>query len=503
MQITEDDGMLSRVKDLILNNCGFGLEMGRERSLREGLANRMAACGVDALRAYHALLARDGRELDALVQLLTVNETYFFREPAHLNLAADKLLPELLAARQGKPVRIFCAGCSTGEEPYSVAMMLRERYGAGSERLFAITGVDIDSSAIAGARRGVYAKGSFRGMPPATLERLFEACGPGEFRVRDSIRKLVSFEVGNLLGRLFPEGTPGPDLIFYRNVSIYFPQEVQRTIFSRLAGLLSEGGYLLVGASETIHHDIGILSLVQRDGLFFFQKTPAGCFEERRGRGRAEPVSGRPAAAFPRPPSPAKVSPGGESTRGAPEPAVPRKPPASPPPKSQELFDTALALARKEQSSLALGLLDAVTERDPLFAKAATLRGSLLLSAERYQEAAAVCDRIILAEPLSLEAYLMLGMIAWHQGRDEAGFTRFREAIYLDGSCWLAHFYSAEILCARRETKRARTGYRAALRILEQEIPREPGEAFFPLSLNEEQFLVICRHKVALLKESP
>ena len=494
VRISEDDGMLPRFKELILSTCGFSLELGRERSLLDGLGKRMAARGVDGTRAYHDLLTRERCELDLLVESLTVNETYFLREPEHLNLAADKLLPDLLAARRGKPVRILSAGCSTGEEPYSIALMLRERYGAESERLFAITGVDIDSCAIAGARRGVYGKGSFRGMLPATLERHFEAAGPGEFRVRDSVRKLVAFEVANLLGPLGAQGAPGPDIIFYRNVSIYFPREVQRKIFTGLAGALSDGGYLMVGAAETLQHNIGVLSLVQREALFFYQKTPARRREERPVAGLAAPISGprlRPSAA-PRP----------NALPEKPAPAPPVKPPCAAPQKPGTLLDAALELARAGLSEQALERLAPLSERDPLFAKALTLKGSLLLSVERFQEAEAACDRVIQADPLSLEAHLMLGMIAWHQGLDEAGSRRFREAIYLDGSCWPAHFYSAEMLFAKGDRRRARTGYQAALRILEQGAPRGAGEACFPLFLNEEQFLVICRHKVALLKEN-
>ena len=170
------------------------------------------------------------------------------------------------------------AGCSTGEEPYSIAIMLRERFGAESERLFAITGVDIDSTVIATAQQGVYGKGSFRGMDQSLLERYFEPRDSGRFQVRESIRKQVEFEVVNLLGASYPQRMQLPDIILYRNVSIYFPGQVQREIFGRLAELLADGGCLLVGASETFHHDIGILSLVKQDSLFFYRKTPTARF---------------------------------------------------------------------------------------------------------------------------------------------------------------------------------------------------------------------------------
>ncbi|OGU06528.1 MAG: hypothetical protein A2075_08245 [Geobacteraceae bacterium GWC2_58_44] len=506
--VSLDHRGLAPLKELILQTCGFALEEGREQSLIEGLRTRMALRGIDSPHAYHGLLVRDSDELDSLVRLLTVNETYFFRELDHLNLVADGLLGEMVAGRDGRAVRILSAGCSSGEEPYSIAMMLRERYGPESERLFAITGVDIDASVVACAREGVYGSGSFRGMDRGMLQRYFDPCGRGEFRIRDSIRRLVGFEVVNLLGSRYPEGMGSCDVIFYRNVSIYFPQEVQRKIFVKLAGLLNEGGYLVVGATETMHHDIGVLSLVQRDALFCYRKMPALAFEERRGARRNQPVPGRPRppAVPPRPAAAAPAAlpglPWSGSRPAARQPDPARQAPGYSPRETKALFDAALELACKGRSDQALGMLERIIGCDCSFPKACTLQGSLLLNAGRFQEAKAVCDGILSRDPLSLEAYLMLGVIARHQGEQEAALKRFREALYLDPACWLAHFYSAEMVLAQGDAKRARGGYGAALRILEKGSPREQGQAFFPLSFNAEQFMVICRHKLSVVKEN-
>ena len=256
-------------KELLLRTCGHSFEKEREQALSASLCRRMAALNVDTLQRYHAMLLFDQNELLRLTELLTVNETYFFREPGHLNLIIDSLLPEFMVARTRGPIRILSAGCSTGEEPYSIAMLLRERFGADSERLFTITGVDIDSNVIASALRGVYGRSSFRGMSQVVLDRYFDLVGPGEYKVCDTVKKQVEFEVVNLLGTSYPRRMQMPDIILYRNVSIYFPGQVQREIFAKLAELLSPGGCLLVGASETIHHDIGVLSLVKQESLFF------------------------------------------------------------------------------------------------------------------------------------------------------------------------------------------------------------------------------------------
>ena len=491
---------LGRFKELLLRTCGHRFEKEREQTLSAALFRRMAAIDCDKLESYHAQLLRDQDELLRLTELLTVNETYFFREPDHLSLMVNKLLPELMAGRNQRPVRIVSAGCSTGEEPYSIAILLRERFGADSERLFTITGVDIDSTVIASAKQGVYGTGSFRGMDRSILERYFEPQAQGKSRVSEVIRKQVGFEVVNLLGASYPQRMQSPDIILYRNVSIYFPGEVQREIFGRLAELLVEGGSLLVGASETIHHDVGILSLIKQESLFFYRKAPPLVFEERRTSNRylstPERKAGLPGAAVHAPgfEAPRKRTQEGHSLE------LPRK---QAKPDVRERFDEAIALAHNKQHDKALALLDVIIGEDSTFEKAYCLKGSLLLNASRFDEAHSVCETILGRDSLCLVAYLMLGMIARQKGADDHALRRFREAIYLDASCWLAHFYTAEILFTQKETKRARSSYEATVRILEKGPLKELGQAFFPLTFNADQFIVICRHKLSLLTPKP
>lgn len=495
---------LAPFKKLLLDTCGHSFEMEREQALSTALARRMGAAGIDAGEAYHALLLRDQQELLRLTELLTVNETYFFREPEHLNLMVNTLLPELMAARSRMPVRILSAGCSTGEEPYSIAIMLRERFGAESERLFAITGVDIDSTVIAAAEQGGYGKGSFRGMDRTLLERYFEPRESGRFQVRESIRKQVGFQVVNLLGASYPQRMMKPDIILYRNVSIYFPGKVQREIFGRLAELLAEGGCLLVGASETFHHDIGILSLIQQDSLFFYRKTPPLVFAERRSSSRFSVPPERAAGSGAQGAAVIPAVSGARRSRAlerhVPEPSRTPAPP-SPQQDVREQFDAALLLAHGKQHDKALPLLDAIIARESSFGKAYILKGSLLLNASRFDESRSVCEAILGRDPLCMEAYLMLGIVARQKGDDADAVRRFREAIYLNANCWLAHFYSAEISYAQRDEKRARSGYETAVRILESGSLQKHGEDFFPLSFNAEQFIVICRHKLSLLTQ--
>jgi chemotaxis protein methyltransferase CheR len=468
---------LAPFKELLLRSCGFSFANDRERTLQEGLDQRMGLRGAASAADYLAALREDPAELDRLVELLTVNETYFLREPGHLNLLVDKLVPERRAGQPG-PVRILCAGCSTGEEPYSVAMLLQDRSCLAG---VAITGVDIDAVAIAKARQATYGRHSFRGMDPEFEARHFEAAGPLEQRVREAVRGRVAFAELNLLAPSYPAELEQQDIILYRNVSIYFPSQVQEDIFRRLAALLKPGGYLLVSATETLFHDLGILSLIERDSLYLFRKSPEFAIQDRR-QSRRPPE--RPVAPAARPFAPSARRPAPVA-----EPALGR---------TRSLFDDALECARARSEARALALLDALLREDPGHVKAHSLKASVLMTSARHAEAGVVCEAALALDPLCLEACLMLGIIARQKGDDLAALKRFREAIYLEASCWFAHYSQAEILLAKGEQSRARTSFEAALRILAAGAYQQ---GFFPLSFNAGEFITLCRHKLALLQK--
>ncbi|OGR38515.1 MAG: hypothetical protein A2051_06355, partial [Desulfovibrionales bacterium GWA2_65_9] len=481
-------------KELLQNTCGLLFENEREATLVEGLCRRISLRSAGSPGEYHHLLLQEPEEMHHLVELLTINETYFFREPEQLKLMQQQLIPELLAAHPGRPLKILSAGCSTGEEPYSIAMLLREAYGPESAQRFCIVGVDIDAAALAAARRGVYGKGSFRGMDQALVERYCKPHGSGEQRLTESIRSQVQLGQVNLLARDYPPLMNNPDIIFYRNVSIYFGGQTQRDIFSRLAETLNESGYLFVSATETMHHNIGVLPLLQRGTQFLYRKVQAPSIADRRQTRRSAPVAApgsgqkaaRTAAAPPRK-APAKP------VRG--RPAAPATQERS----AEQLFDEALELVQKGRPEEALALLDELFARDAACAKSCALKAAILLELSRFQESRAVCEAALARNPLCLDAALMLGLIARHEGDSDEAFKRFREALYLDTACWPAHFFIAEGMAVLGEKKRARNGFETVLRILEKGAVQDHDREFFPLAFKAEHYLAMCRHKLTLL----
>ena len=510
-------------KKLLRDTCGFSFENEREETLLSGLRRRMSSTSREGLAAYLDLLCRDREELRRLIELLTVNETYFLREPDSLRLVTDRIIPEILRERPDGEVRLLSAGCSSGEEAYSVAMLLREKFGGGWGGLCRIAGVDIDGNVLAAARRGVYGKGAFRGMDPGLVDRYFEPYCEGGWRLAGELREAVRFEPANLCAEDYPPVMRNQDVILYRNVSIYFPPDVQREVFQKLAGCLNDGGYLLVGAAETLHHDIGLLTLLERDSLFVYRKISDDRAKDRQraswassktrspkpsrraesprmkdfsGGGRAEP--GLNAARD-------GDAPGGLSCASGTQLRSPKAPKTKVAPLRQDvagLFDKALSLARDRKTSESMTILEQILERDGAFVPARTLKGSILMDAQRLREARDECLSALAQAPLCLEAKVMLGMASLQEDDAELAQKFFREAIYISPGCWLAHFHLAGIMYSLGERKRARGGYETAMKILEASQPGGHGTTVFPLSFNAAQFMAVCRHKLDILQHA-
>lgn len=500
IQIAE--AQLNHLKSRILKACGLSFESYREKTLIEGLKTRMTKTDLVSVDDYISFLSSHPEEMDRLVEYLTVNETYFFREPAHLNLIVQKLIPDLLTERSAKSmderIKILSAGCSTGEEPYSIAMMLTERFGSEYAKKFSIVGIDIDSSVIDKATKGIYGRHSFRGIEGRHIDRFFEGIGGGAYRIKDELRSMVSFKTMNLCSDNYPEFMQNADIILYRNVSIYFPAKIQEEIFGRLSDGLKSGGYMVVSATETLHHNIGILSLLELEGLFVYRKVAATEPEDRRlSRRMAKTEFSRPdrLQPFDRPQAFKK--------RIIPELRPILMPNIRPEKKkedSRKLFDDALELIRAGRQNSALPILEKAIEIDPSFTNAHAMMASILLNMHRFDDARNSCEKALRADRLCVASILLLGIIAHHQGDNDNCLKRLREAVYLDPGCWPAHFYLAEIAHIIGESKRAAAAYRSALEILEKETSAERDARFFPLVFNVAQFKAVCRHKLGMTK---
>lgn len=245
----------------ISGSLGIKMPAAKRTMLEVRLGPRVRALGMDSFAEYctHVFDSGEGSdELRRLTDAVTTNKTEFFRESAHYDWLTSRVLPELLgkdpAIGSGRPLRVWSAGCSSGEEPYTLSMVLSEfgRRPGGFD--YHITATDLSSRMLDTALRAVYRAEAASNVPPELRERYLLRSrdrSDGRVRVVPAIRRKVSFGRLNLLE---PLGFDVPfDAVFCRNVLIYFNRETQIDILRRMAGAMVEGGYLFVGHSETLH----------------------------------------------------------------------------------------------------------------------------------------------------------------------------------------------------------------------------------------------------------
>jgi chemotaxis protein methyltransferase CheR len=250
------DDIFRLLRDFIHGYCGIFFDDGSKFLLERRLTRRLEQRQLRSFEEYYHFLRYDRKreeELAVLVDNLTTNETYFFRESPQLRAFSEEILPELrevLAER--KVIRIWSAGCSTGEEPYTIAILLLESGDWWRDWQVEILGSDINQRVLHTARKGVYKKSAHRVTSPEMLAKYFIEEEKGNYRIADRVRELVSFSYLNLLDPYKTSLITNMDVIFCRNVIIYFDKEAKKKVIESFYEKLRKGGYLLLGHSESL-----------------------------------------------------------------------------------------------------------------------------------------------------------------------------------------------------------------------------------------------------------
>lgn len=247
------DGAFTLLRDLIEQKLGVFYDNGKRELLADRLSYITAAHGMQSLLDYYYALKYDAdadRYWSELMDNLSVPETYFWRQPDHFDALVQRVLPEHLATRPGQPLRIWSAACCTGEEPLSIAMALTEA-GAFARLKVEILASDASEAMIAKARRGVYGERSFRNLSPDRRAQFFTPDNGG-WRVSDELQRRVSYQVVNLMNDEDTRAIPSADVVFCRNVLIYFSDDGIRRAAAVLARCIRPGGKLFLGAAETL-----------------------------------------------------------------------------------------------------------------------------------------------------------------------------------------------------------------------------------------------------------
>ena len=451
VQLSDDD--FARLRLLLAKLAGLVFDETRRESLAYSVAERLRSTGAASVSEYiDRVQAPDSSERQALLDEVTIQETHFFRNPPQIRALRAHVVPELVRAAAGgsRRLRIWSAGCSTGEEPYTIAMVLRELLPSTEGWDVQVLATDVSERALDAAREGVYGARAVQLATPAELARFFVARADGRYEVRPEVRSLVTFRHHNLVTDPVPcADDERLDLVLCRNVTIYFSRETTRSLMSRLHGALRDGGYLFLGHAETlwqISDEFRLVALGAGDSAAFVYRRvdgPAGAAErrsvlpDRRTADEGPPPSGerrvgprRAWDALARSLAPAR-SP--EQPAPAPRPPVPRSAP------------------------------------DPLeAARAALVEG-------RYPDAAQLAGAVAAAEPLRAEAHRLRGDALVALGCDEDALVALRKALYLDPDDGMGHFQLAGALARQGHRTAAAREYRAAAAVLSRRPSGRPA----------------------------
>lgn len=262
-----------RFRDFIYRESGIRVDVSKITLVSNRIRRRLRAGAFSDFDAYYAHLTspQGAGELEQFLDAITTNETHFFRTPAHFEWFRDEFLTGIIGQQQQSvrpaSLRVWSAACSTGEEPYSLAICAAENSLRLRNWKISIVGTDISEAVLKDARQGIYRERSLQEVSPTQLKRYFEAQADGtSWQVRPAVRELVTFRRHNLMESL---RLPPFDCIFIRNVLIYFDRVSKQAVIRNLIGGLARGGFLVVGPSEGIYD---MLDPLVKRATYLYQK---------------------------------------------------------------------------------------------------------------------------------------------------------------------------------------------------------------------------------------
>lgn len=465
MRPTLSTGQFQALANRIAEYSGFLLDGGRHRSLESALAVRMETLQLEDIGLYVQQL--DHAELHRLTELVVNHETQFFRTPAHHRALREEILPALHRERPtNQPLRCWSAGCATGEEPYSIAISILETLGEPLPRTIDIHATDISAQALAKARAARYRGRTLTNVAPEELRRRFVP-DHGTFLVRPEVSALVKFEQHNLHAA-FPAWARSIDIISCQNVTIYFSVDVVRSLMARFFDVLTPGGYLFLGFSETLWRIFDRFETVEVAGAFVYRKPvprvfglkPRPLVRERKGTRELRPLERKGTREL-RPT--ALESTAVQRERPAP---VRRQPVAE----QQHMADFERGMAQFRAGALddALATLQRVNPDQTTYPQALAAIARIHADRGAWDMAAAEARRAIELDVLTVDAHVLLGMLAANQERWDEAVGHLERVRYLAPYAPLPSFHLANAYRGQKRPDLAEREYRSTLRKLAQ-----------------------------------
>lgn len=526
MSATASASELERFRALIGERLGLWLDDTKLPELSGLLARRVADSRL-APSDYLLLVddgPRGGGERSALARALTVGETYFFRQSEQLAALLDH------AAERSAPLRVLSLGCASGEEPYSIAITLRERLPAAAEAA-SIRAIDVNPSMIERARAGRYSSWALRETPEATARRWFGRDGAGAFVLDDAIKKAVAFEERNLVEPCSDLLAPASsDAIFFRNVLMYFTPRAASEIIARIAEALVPGGLLFLGYAETLRGVSTAFHLRHARETFYYQKRGV------RATGAREhlPGAGAPAddeAAEPGHASVPWLDAIGRATerirqlaKGHAEPREPAShhghhkhhehhgimptspgstaaPGGAPGAEAKPDLDPAFELLRRERFGDALAALRALPRSAAEDPDALLLHGALLVHSGELEAARRACSRLLERDELNAGAHYLLALVCEGEHDASSAAEHDRIAAYLDPAFAMPRLHLGLLARRKGDLLAARRELRQAYALLERE--ETARLVLFAGGFERGALLALCRAELTACGAAP
>lgn len=504
----------------IEEHSGLVFEDYKKDSLRISLTTRVSLTRLQSYEDYYRLLTdplQGPEEFRKLLSLITINETSFFRNPEQYAVLKKYILPAIIARKTrlnagDKTLRIWSAGCSTGEEPYSLAIVILESGLLEMGWDVKIMATDVSEQALESARKGSYKRRSLLNMTQGQIGCFFTQ-NEERFVINDEVRKLVHFDYFNLIRIPFPlHQVRGMDIIFCKNVTIYFKMESTKRVISNFYEALADCGYLFVGHAETLWGISDRYQTVEKEGAFFYMKgtEQGGCLLPRTPHPVTDPRVKKPERR--------KLSDEhssirlpGEKTgeypwqRKTPSPShsSAEKHITSPAQKSgtraeEDPFARCESLCRAGRHGEALKSLDQLVRDDPQHVKARMLTAYISVDREDYSRAKTECLEVIDIDPEHAGAYLLLGMIYGTYEQYDKALTTLKKAVYNNPQLVEAYLQMALIHKELKQWDKAILAYENAARCLKgrvNSVVEGPGQR-----LCHRLMLDLCEGNIELLK---
>ena len=481
MTVAISDNLISRLSEFVNSRTGLHFPREKWRDLKRNINAAAPDLGFGDTNACIKWLLSTRltqEQKDTLVGHLTIGETFFFRDKFISQALKERILPAWLGSHEGrkKAITLWSAGCCTGEEPYSIGMLIDQMPAFRGWKV-KIIATDINAQFLQKAKKGVYTRWSFRNTPDEILTKYFKKMGKNSFEISPGVREMVSYSRYNLAKKDYPADLNEQgkvDIIFCRNVLMYLSPDMRDKVIQRLTGSLSKGGWFIVSPSETSFVQAPGLNPVRFPGAILHRKGSPRRADKKAAKVVLPHRTTSPVPARPVVPVYQRKTPSPKPTPSL--PALPKKEKRK---EERDFYQEALALYEKGRYEEVAEKLNRLLSDGKMANNILLMPEQMALLAKAYanmgklDEAKRWCEQAIQAEKLHPDYYYLLATIYQEQGLVEEPIKSLRHAIYLDPELVMAYYLLGHLTRGQSKSGESKKYFKNALDLLSS---MEPGE---------------------------